>query len=153
VRLDESQANLHHAHILRIGGSRTMRFWVSLASIPLFVLSACGETNCSLPEDPRARADELIQGCFTGTTYCEGPGLPRVEGLETVSVENWSQIQTCGRSVRFDRIEERRGGVSVVYVCDADDRVAEYWVSFSPHDPVCESVLYGFYVREEYEAH
>lgn len=130
-----------------------MRFWVFLALIPLFVVSACGETKCTLPEDPRARADELIHGCFTGTTYCAGgSGFSGIEGLEAVSVENWSQIQTCGRSVRFDRIEEDGYGVSVVYVCDADDLVAEYRVYFSPGDPECEGVIYGYFGREAYEA-
>ena len=71
-RSAESQADWHYTNKCMVGGSRIMRFWVFLALIPLFVVSACGETKCTLPEDPRARADELIHGCFTGTTYCAG---------------------------------------------------------------------------------
>ncbi len=94
--------------------------------VPLAVVSGCGEVTCSLPEDPRTRADELIQGCFTDTTYCAGSSVSRIEGLETVSVENWSQIRACGRSVRVDRLEDRRHGATVVYACDVDGLVAAY---------------------------
>lgn len=129
-----------------------MRFWALPALVAPLMMSGCGDVACSLPEDPRARADELMEGCFTGRTQCEGSRVSRIEGIETVAVENWSQIRACGRSVQFDRIEERRHAVTVIYVCGVDELVAEYRVSFSANDPKCEDVAYRFYRREEYEA-
>lgn len=129
-----------------------MRYLAITALFVIPALGGCGDQRCSQPENARARADQLVAGCFTGQTFCSGSGPSRIEEIETVSIDNWAQLQQCGRPIQFDRIEESSQIVSVIYLCFVDDYAIEHRVWFSEIDPPCESGGYQVYRRDEYEA-
>ena len=130
-----------------------MRFVILVAFIAPLSVAGCDEASCSFPDDARDRADQLVQGCFDGRTYCAGSGVSRISELESVQVENWAQIQSCGTKLNFKRIETGIQSISVVYFCNVDDLAIEYQVSFSEIDPPCESVSYQVYRYDEYMAY